>query len=854
MFERLLLRGKENQSRRSARWRPFLERLESRTLLSFIAPRNQDFNGLSTTGITTGDFTGNHIQDVAVVSNSNVLVFLGNGDGTFQPPQSIPVGIDPAGIAVADLTHGGHDDLVVTHFNEGDPRNTVSVLLSNGDGTFQPAVDYQAGDNPHGIAIGDFTGTGIPDIVVTNEGFFVHDQFQPGTTVNVLLGNGDGTFRPTRAFSTGVTPEAVAVGDFSGNGRLSIVTADQGFGSIPGDVGFLVGNGDGTFRPPILLGLSLNGGAARSVAVGDLTGTGKLDIVAAVEGGTNGVGVLLGNGNGSFQDPVIYPASPGTDSLPIHVALGDFNGDSKPDIAVQSFLGSGPGLDVLVNNGDGTFRAPTEVTSGFGIGVMAVGDFTGDNSADLAVATSDVLSIYLRQPGGLFKTPTILATGPGTSFLQTADLRQDGTADLIIANAQNNTVGVMLGNGDGTFQAPVTYGVGHNPQEVIVVDLLNDGVLDLVAVNLDDRTLSVLMGNGDGTFQAAQTITLNAPSNFAPVRVVAGDLEHNGNIDLVVLERDNNGQGSGLMILHGNGDGTFNEDPVQRIVPRVNDPTGRITFKAADLRNNGNLDLILATPQAGSAVVFLGNGDGTFGPQQGVRLGTDSNDGVTSMALVDLTGNGVLDMVVSVFNFFRNDNVIVAMGNGDGTFQAAVRYHVAGAATSVVVADFNGDGIPDVAVTEWGLLGGAHNGDSLSVILGLGDGTFGPPTNYGIGTGTENLVAADFNGDGATDLALLNRVHGDLNVVFNANDGTAPNRAGIVRRQLGTALGHPTAVPSQVISVATPSPASESRILDSLFAAAEQRPVSSASPQRMSLEVVASELWYDGLAADPLFP
>ena len=780
MFDRLfsgrILRGVRRHRRKSVPYRPAVLTLEDRTLLSFIAPLTQDNNsrGLASR-VTTGDFLGNHIQDLAVTNgNGTVSILLGNGDGTFQPPSTVRVGPNAFALAAADLTHSGHDDLVVTHANEG-LGGSVSVLLSNGDGTFQPPVDYPAGDNPHSIALGDFTGRGVPDIVVANEGFFLNGQFQPGTTVTVLLNNGDGTFGAPQTFDTGVIPEDVAVGDFTGDGRISIVTADNGFGDVaPGDISFLRGNGNGTFQEPVSLNVGPAGAIARSLAVADLTGTGKLDIVAANYGTGGGVSVVLGNGNGTFRNAVTYPATSEMDSSVGQVVLGDFNGDGRPDIAVETFFGAAPGVDILVNNGDGTFQPPAEIL-GSPEGYLAVGDFTGDGSSDLAVE-GDLggVAIFLRQPGGLLTAPTVLATGPGTSSLQTADLRHDHTADLIVTNAQQNTVGIILGNGDGSFQPQTNYAVGTNPQQVITADLLHNGILDLVTVNQTDHTLSVLLGNGDGTFQAAQTVTLDAASNFAPVRVVAGDFERNGTVDLVVLEQDNNRQGGGFIVLHGNGDGTFTQDPLQRITQQVNDPFEHITFQVADLAGDGNLDLLLSTTLFGSVVVFPGHGDGTFGAAQFVNLRADPEDGVTSVALADLRGIGVLDMVVSVFDLFRGDDVIVALGNGDGTFQPGVRYQAAGSATSLVVGDFRGNGILDVAVGEQGLLGGANSLQSLSVLPGNGDGTFGAPTNYAVPG--QGLVTADFNGDGAPDLAMYSGLSGHVSIVFNANNGTAPAR------------------------------------------------------------------------------
>jgi hypothetical protein len=773
--ERILRKGRRHR-RKSVPYRPAVLNLEDRTLLSFVAPLTQDFRGNGLSGrITTGDFLGNHIQDLAVTSGSTVSILLGNGDGTFQPPLTVPVGANAFALAAADLTHSGHDDLVITHANEG-PGGSVSVLLSNGDGTFRPPVDYPAGDNPHSIALGDFTGRGVPDIVVANEGFFAHDVFQPGTTVTVLLNNGDGTFGAPRTFDTGVIPEDVAVGDFTGDGRISIVTADNGFTGIPSDISLLRGNGNGTFQEPVSLNVGPDGVLARSLAVGDLTGSGHLDIVAATYGPGGGVSVILGNGNGTFRSAVTYAATLEADTSVLQVVLGDFNGDGRPDIAVETGFGDAPGVDILVNNGDGTFQPPAEILGG-PQGPLAAGDFTGDGISSLALAGGlGGIAIFLRQPGGLLRAPTVLATGPGTSSLQTADLRHDNTADLIVTNAQQNTVGVILGNGDGTFQPLATYAVGNNPQQVITADLLQNGIPDLVSVNQGDQSLSVLLGNGDGTFQDAQTIPLDAPSSLSPVRVVAGDFERNGTIDLVVLELDNRrfGGGGGLILLHGHGDGTFTQDPLQPINQPVSDPPGRITFQAADLAGDGNLDLLLSTFQFASVVIFPGHGDGTFGAAQFVNLRADPQDDVTSFALADLRGNGVLDLVVGVFDLFRRDDVIVALGNGDGTFQPGVRYQAAGAVNSLAVGDFNGDGIPDVAVSQQGLLGGAGSLNSLSVLSGNGDGTFGPPTNYAVPG--EGLVTADFNGDGAPDLANFLGGSGHVSIVFNANDGTAPAR------------------------------------------------------------------------------
>jgi hypothetical protein len=751
-----------------------VEHLEDRNLLSFIAPVNYPSTGGP---VAAGDFTGHGHLDLALVTfGGSVRILPGNGDGTFQselPP--VAVGPHIVGVAAADLRHNGILDLVVTHDDEtNSPGNTVSVLLGNGDGTFQPPVDYQAGNNPHGVAVGDFTGSGIPDIVVTNIGFFSHDQFQPGTTVTVLLGNGDGTFQAPRTFDTGAIPEGVAVGDFTGDGRLSIVTANEGFAGAPSPVSFLRGNGDGTFQPPVSLGLGVPG-EARSVAVADLNGDHHLDIVVAsdtADGGT--VSVLSGHGDGTFQDPIVAPVSNDPGFLPNRLALGDFSGDGHLDVAVTGGGGSLPpvGLYLLPGNGDGSFQAPRAYSVQSSPPV--VGDFNGDGIDDLAVESgsafsSDSVAILLGQPGRFLTFPSAFQAGAGATSVQSADLEGDGFADLVTANAQDNTVSVLLANGDGTFQPQVAYTVGRDPESVVVADLTGRGIPDLVVLNTGDRSVTVLRGQGDGTFQTAQTLSLSIDSGFVPVRLALGDFTGDGTPALAVLQRSTQSGRAGVLVLRGHGDGTFFQDPNlpdESLSLGINDPFGNYYFQAADLRHDGTLDLVYGGG-GNSVFVALGNGDGTFQQPQSLRF----QDIPTSVAVGDLNGDGIPDLVVTTrtATFVGPANsVFVLLGNGDGTFQAPVGYAVPGPSWAAAIGRFHGDGIPDIVV---------ENGTQVRVLRGNGDGTFEAPTSYLVGVVaglSGSLVAGDFNGDGAPDLAMANSFDGKVTVVLNRNDGLAP--------------------------------------------------------------------------------
>jgi hypothetical protein len=373
---------------------------------------------------------------------------------SFLPVTTFPVGIDPRAVTVADFNHDGKPDLAV--FNLGPSststsQNTLSVLLGNGDGSFQQAVSTNVPSSFPSVAVGDFNGDGLPDVALPIAG----SGALP--TVAVLLGKGDGSFQPNVLLtSVGQSPLSVAVGDFDGNGALDLVTANSN-----GTLSVLLGNGDGTFQPQTDLDV---GGAPRSVAVGDFNGDGKLDVVAAQQL-TDTVSVLLGNGDGTFAPPQVFAAS-GVNFTPESMALGDVNGDGKLDLVIKSVsvLDSDAfQVGVLLSNGDGTFRAPLLAPAQpDGSGDLAVGDFNGDGRIDVAVAghlgslTGD-LSVFFGNGDGTLQPNLRLDLSTGGNDPQgvvAADLNGDGRVDLVATNASSSSVGVVLN--DSSVAAPTT--------------------------------------------------------------------------------------------------------------------------------------------------------------------------------------------------------------------------------------------------------------------------------------------------------------------------------------------------------------------------------------------------------------
>jgi len=343
-------------------------------------------NGVGATplALATGDFNADGKLDLVVANlySSDVSVFLGKGNGTFEPAVNYNVRSDPYSVALGDFNGDGRVDLAVVN----DGSNSVSVLLGKGDGTFQAALNYGTGPQPTSVAVGDFNRDGKLDLAVTS---FASD------TVSVLLGNGDDTFRTALSYGAGTQPWSVAVGDFNRDGRLDLAVANK-FGD---NISILLGNGDGTFLSPVNYAV---GSAPESVAVADFNRDGKLDVVVG-NFDSNDISVLLGNGDGTFKAAVNYAVA-----SPQSIAIGDLNGDGNLDLIVGSFDNA---VSVLLGSGNGTFRPA--VTFGCVTGAVTTGDFNSDGRLDVAgvPACAGTLGILLQAPiVALSKTSLNFAT------------------------------------------------------------------------------------------------------------------------------------------------------------------------------------------------------------------------------------------------------------------------------------------------------------------------------------------------------------------------------------------------------------------------------------------------------------
>jgi hypothetical protein len=323
-----------------------------------------------------GDFNGDGILDVAVLDNV-LSVLLGNGDGTFQKPVTYSRGAAYS-LAVADFNQDGKPDIVVANVDS----SSVSVYLGNGDGSFQPAVDSPTTFGSYSLAVGDFNSDGKPDVTIIDPPY-----------VSVLLGRGDGTFGAPSDNRSFVGPQRFAVGDFNNDHRLDVVVTGVFGGSQY--AGVLLGNGDGTLQDSITDPLIYTPG---EVAVGDFNGDGKLDAVVTGYLGELFM-VLIGNGDGSFQAPEIYTTVVGGAAV-----VADFNGDGKLDLVFAA--GSVAGVDEFLGNGNGSFQNPISFASGRHSGVPIMGDLNNDGKADLLLVSGIFGLITMLHTGSLSFTPS----------------------------------------------------------------------------------------------------------------------------------------------------------------------------------------------------------------------------------------------------------------------------------------------------------------------------------------------------------------------------------------------------------------------------------------------------------------
>ncbi|MGD0680227.1 MAG: VCBS repeat-containing protein, partial [Polyangiaceae bacterium] len=750
-----------------------------------------------------GDLNGDGKQDVVWVDalSSAVEVMLGNGDGTFGPAAAFPIDGIGASIAIGDVNGDGKLDLVVSW------SSTMNVLLGKGDGTFMPFVETGGLQATYAfVTLGDLNGDGKLDVVAAGAmSVYFSEGGVTGNTyvsvINVLLGNGDGTFQAPLTVGE-ATPQIVGSAvlvDLNGDGKEDLVV--PAFNSL--DV--RLGNGDGTFGGPT----SYAANSAVAAVVGDWNNDGKPDI-AFVNQNTSSLVTLLGNGDGTFQSEVAWPVGP---SQATYVYTVDVDGNGTQDLVI--FLPGGPArtgasnadLGVLLGHGDGTFQpqrlffcgAYSEITA-----PVSPADFNGDGLADFVCLAGDLGVPSLRgNPAGPNSTTLVVLLGdhdgvfgPPAAYpslspasLAAGDLNGDGRPDLVTGNPSDGGsaagLNVLINAGGGSFEAPVAYAAGADPDSVALSDLNADGHLDAVVANGGSGTVNVLLGAGNGTLGSPVSYRVGSNPSF----VAVGDLNGDRKPDLVVANASpatDAGSPPGAVntvsVLLGTGDGTFE---AQTTYVAGDDPAG---LALSDFNDDGHLDVVVANEGSATVGVLLGNGDGTLGAQVSYATALQP----TSVAAGDLNGDGKVDLAVA--NFGAN-SISVLYGNGDGTFEAQVPFAtgtVSSTPLTIAIGDVDRDGTPDLLASDPGLA-------VLDMLKGNGDGTFGWPSIFTVGTAPDALTLADFDGDGTLDVAVGSA--GNVTVLLACPASGSPDAS-----SAPATGGSVTVTPSSLVFYATCAP------------------------------------------------
>jgi hypothetical protein len=727
------------------------------------------------TGVNVGDFqlamtgtVGKTLTQVTPVSGSVYMVTVSGvtGNGTL-------------GLNLVD--NGSIHDLA------GNP-----LVQANGSLAFLPQSTFATGPMPESVAVADVNGDGIPDVIVGNSG---------GGSVSVLLGKGHGTFQPQSTFATGGTPYSVTAVDLNGDGHLDLLTVV----GPNATVSVLLGNGNGTFQNPVP---NLTGPLVSSVTVADVNGDGKPDLVVCYNLSTTG-SVLLGNGNGTFHSPLTFFKGSATGALPMAVA--DLNGDGKPDLVlVAADSNHSETVGVLLGNGDGTFQSETTYATAYSAVSIAVADLNGDSKPDVLVAnaSSDSVNVLLGNGDGTFQNQITFSTlGNEPAAASLMDVNGDGKPDLIVAQNNSNAVAVFLGNGNGTFQRQQQFVTGLNPSDVTTADLNGDGRLDLVVADgIRYSTASVFFNSSNGNF-TGQTYTIDTvaphvvsinragsnptgastvqftvtfsepvtgvdPTDFqlattgtvgttltqaTPVStsvytVTVSGITGNGNLGLNLVDNGTIRDLAGNPLVQSNASASFQ---VQQTYGTGADPFSVVT---GALTGDGNSDLVVANFANNTVGVSLGNGNGTFQAQQTFA----TQLGPRSVALGDFNGDHQPDLVVANF---ESNTVSVLLGNGNGTFQAQQPFATGIEPVAVATADVNGDGKSDIVVAN-GFYGGP-----VSVLLGNGDGTFQAQETLP-GYGPKSVSVADLLGDNKQDIVVANPSSDTVGVYLGNGDGT----------------------------------------------------------------------------------
>ena len=682
-------------------------------------------------GIAVGDLNGDGVVDIvtADAGSDSMSVLIGNKDGTYQPRKVLKTGRNPSSIALADLDNDGNLDAIVTNNDD----NTVTIFWGNGKGGFSSTTVLGTGNGPHRIAVGDIDGDGNLDFAVVNE---------TGTSATVFFGDGKRDFTSATLGSWGA-PDSIALGhlisasskglDIVIGGERETVYINQGGRQF---------KQTGNFQP---------GDHSDSIVIKDINGDGFGDVIS-VSQHESVINILYGKGDGTLDDNindiVIYGLSGGATDL----ILTDVNKDGIAD-AIISYAGS-PAISVLIGTSDGHFLARSDSVIAAGVDHIATAELNNNGDVDLigASSASSTVVLFFGNPGIALATPVVFPVGNSPTGIAVGDLNGDGNPDLVTANTVDNTVSVLLGSVNGNYGSRTDFSVGTSPRRVRLADFDKDGHLDAATVNSGSGNVTVLLGTGTGIFGGQTTY----PAGTSPTDLTIADLNGDGLPDIAIAD-----PGSGSVITLVN-TGTAGALTTGTTLAVNGTPFAIASGDLEGASNSHRQDLVVSEFTGNKIAVLTNDGTGNFTVKAEYAVGSSPD----AIAIGDFDGkkdsggNPILDIAVANFG---SGNVTVLMNDGTGVFTANTPVTIAGKGSTssttttsvqpvaIITADMNGDGLLDLITT--------NNEGSISVLLGSGNGEFTSQSTLVDTAGPAETAAADMNGDGRTDLATADKTN-----------------------------------------------------------------------------------------------
>ena len=622
--------------------------------------------GRKASAMAAADLDADGDIDLATASFDAIVPLINDGNGVFEPTESLPAPAATRFVTLADVSGDGLPEILSTNTT----RDTLTVHLNQGSLQFSSGREYAVGERPESVVTIDVDADGFLDLVVTN---------RDSQSISILTNQGNGEFsEPSDVPTPSPRPVRTRAGDIDDDGDVDLVVLSLT------DVTVLPGVAGGQFGEAIPVPLRTE--RRSSIELIDLDGDDDLDIVTG-SASADLIEVSLNVGAGRFASPETF----NTDGIPYALAPGDLDGDGDLELAYTTLNPNR--LSVLWNNESGTvaFNSST-VPVGDRPHSATLGDVNGDGLDDVITANGSdrSVSVFLSVGDGtLRKLPDIGSAGAYLNSIVGGDLDGDGDLDLITAAFQSNRMQVYMNKGDGRYDPPRPYPTGARPFMVNVADFDGDGWTDLVSANEASNTVTVQFNRGNGTFGNRRDVRVGT----RPAAVAPADVDGDGDFDLAV----SNDLSSNLTLLFNDGTGQFDEREDHPV------PGRPLYVIASDVNGDLAPDLITVSGSTQRAAVFLNDGDGGF------RLnGTfPVLDPPYSCAAKDVDGDGFLDLVTA--NQTPNTTSLL-LGNGDGTFNAPFVYATGTDPRFTVVGDLDLDGDNDLVAAN-------HTSRDLTVLV-----------------------------------------------------------------------------------------------------------------------------------------